>query len=65
MNVVRDFTDDEVVSIDVVLCDASSIFDIGVDIALNDSFVKLVTWCDNGWGLEPSGELGHLQSIDG
>merc|ERR1712039_633719 len=38
---VLDWTEDEVVS---------SIFDVGAGIALNENFVKLVTWYDNEWG---------------
>merc|ERR1712083_87430 len=47
---VLDWTDDEVVSTDFVSCKASSIFDIGAGISLNDNFVKLVSWYDNEWG---------------
>merc|ERR1712124_210082 len=43
-------TDEEVVSQDFVTCPASSIFDEGACIALNDQFVKLVSWYDNEWG---------------
>lgn len=39
--------DEELVSMGFVLCKASSIPDIGVGIALNDFFVKLVTWFNN------------------
>merc|ERR1712159_584046 len=45
-----DWTDEEVVSTDFVTCPASSIVDIGAGIALNDNFVKLVSWYDNEWG---------------
>merc|ERR1712032_586816 len=41
---VLDWTDDEVVSTDFVTCKASSVFDVRAGIALNDNFVKLVTW---------------------
>merc|ERR1719499_1043545 len=50
MKGVLDWTDEEVVSTDFVTCKASSIFDIGAGIALNDNFVKLVSWYDNEWG---------------
>merc|ERR1712093_861484 len=50
MKNVLDFTDEEVVSTDFVTCPASSIVDIGAGIALNDNFVKLVSWYDNEWG---------------
>merc|ERR1711992_138134 len=50
MKGVLDWTDEEVVSTDFVTCKASSIFDIGAGIALNDTFVKLVSWYDNEWG---------------
>jgi len=50
MKGVLDYTDEEVVSTDFVTCKASSIFDIKAGIALNDSFVKLVSWYDNEWG---------------
>jgi glyceraldehyde 3-phosphate dehydrogenase len=50
MKGVLDWTDEEVVSTDFVTCKASSIFDIGAGIALNDQFMKLVSWYDNEWG---------------
>jgi len=50
MKGVLDWTDEEVVSTDFVTCPASSIVDIGAGIALNDNFVKLVSWYDNEWG---------------
>jgi len=50
MKGVLDWTDEEVVSTDFMTCPSSSIFDIGAGIALNDNFVKLVSWYDNEWG---------------
>jgi len=50
MKGVLDWTDEEVVSTDFVTCKSSSIFDVGAGIALNDTFVKLVSWYDNEWG---------------
>jgi glyceraldehyde 3-phosphate dehydrogenase len=50
MKGVLDWSDEEIVSTDFVTCPASSIFDIGACIALNDTFVKLVSWYDNEWG---------------
>merc|ERR1711988_1134013 len=50
MKGVLDWTDEEVVSQDFVTCAASSIVDVSAGIALNDNFVKLVSWYDNEWG---------------
>merc|ERR1712127_265465 len=50
MKGVLDWTEDEVVSQDFVTCATSSIVDVTAGIALNDNFVKLVSWYDNEWG---------------
>jgi len=67
MKGVLDWTDEEVVSTDFVTCKASSIFDVGAGISLNDTFVKLVAWYDNEWGY--SNRLidlaVHMKHIDG
>jgi len=67
MKGVLDWTDEEVVSTDFVSCTNSSIFDVQAGIALNDSFVKLVSWYDNEWGY--SNRLVdlavHMKKIDG
>jgi glyceraldehyde 3-phosphate dehydrogenase len=44
------YTEDEVVSSDFIHDPRTSIFDAKAGIALNDSFVKLVSWYDNEWG---------------
>lgn len=50
MNGVLEVTNDDVVSSDFVSHPASSIVDMKASIALNDNFVKLVSWYDNEWG---------------
>ena len=44
------YTDEKVVSSDFIGISASSIFDSGAGIALDDTFVKLVSWYDNEYG---------------
>jgi len=44
------YTDEEVVSNDFVHDSRTSIFDAKAGIALNDNFVKVVSWYDNEWG---------------
>jgi len=51
MNGILSYCDgQEIVSTDFVTCPYSSIFDEAACIALNDKFVKLVSWYDNEWG---------------
>merc|ERR1712086_1088102 len=50
MKGVLDWTDEEVVSTDFTTCKSSSIVDVNAGIALNEHFVKLVSWYDNEWG---------------
>jgi glyceraldehyde 3-phosphate dehydrogenase len=50
MKGIMGYTEDEVVSSDFVGDSCSSIFDAKAGIALNDTFVKLVSWYDNEWG---------------
>jgi glyceraldehyde 3-phosphate dehydrogenase len=44
------YTEDDVVSNDFIGDARSSIFDAKAGIALNDKFLKLVSWYDNEWG---------------
>lgn len=44
------YTEDEVVSTDFLGDARTSIFDAKAGIALNDNFVKVVSWYDNEWG---------------
>jgi len=44
------YTEDEVVSTDMIGNTNSSIFDAKAGISLNNNFVKLVSWYDNEWG---------------
>merc|ERR1712072_1052076 len=67
MKGVLDWTEDEVVSTDFVSCKFSSIFDVNAGIALNDNFVKLVSWYDNEWGYSNRMvDLAlHMAAVDG
>ena len=47
---ILDYTAEEVVSTDFIHCPASSIYDKGSGIELNNRFFKLVSWYDNEWG---------------
>jgi glyceraldehyde 3-phosphate dehydrogenase len=62
-----DWTEDEVVSTDFVSCKISSVFDVRAGIALNDNFVKLVSWYDNEWGYSNRViDLAiHMAKVDG
>merc|ERR1711907_879913 len=67
MKGVLGWTEDEVVSNDFKTDKLSSIFDVKAGIALNDNFVKLVTWYDNEWGYSNRlVELAcHMKRVDG
>jgi glyceraldehyde 3-phosphate dehydrogenase len=67
MKGILGWTEDEVVSNDFKTDKLSSIFDVKACIALNDNFVKLVSWYDNEWGYSNRlVELAcHMKSIDG
>jgi len=67
MKGVLGWTEDEVVSNDFKTDKLSSIFDVKAGIALNETFVKLVSWYDNEWGYSNRlVELAlHMKSVDG
>merc|ERR1719456_281104 len=67
MKGVLAYTDDEVVSTDFLGDCNSSIVDIKAGIALNKTFVKLVSWYDNEWGYSNRlCELAiHMSKVDG
>ncbi|RZC34990.1 glyceraldehyde-3-phosphate dehydrogenase-like [Asbolus verrucosus] len=44
------YTDEEIVSSDIIGDSRSSIFDAGAGVALTKNFVKLIAWYDNEWG---------------
>jgi glyceraldehyde 3-phosphate dehydrogenase len=67
MKGVLGYTEDKVVSSDFVTHPDSSILDAEACIALNDNFVKLVSWYDNEWGYSNRvvDLLVHMGKIDG
>ncbi|EHK49005.1 hypothetical protein TRIATDRAFT_297741 [Trichoderma atroviride IMI 206040] len=60
------YTNDEVVSTDMLGNNNSSIFDIKAGISLNPNFVKLVSWYDNEWGYSRRvlDLLEHVAKVD-
>ena len=50
MKGILGYTEDQVVSTDFLGESRTSVFDAGAGIALNNNFVKLVSWYDNEWG---------------
>jgi len=67
MKGIMAYTEEEVVSNDFKTEKQSSIFDLQACIALNDNFVKLISWYDNEWGYSNRlVELAlHMKTVDG
>ena len=60
------YTEDSVVSTDFIGETCTSVFDADAGIALNDNFVKLVSWYDNEWGYSNKvlDLISHMASVD-
>nr|WP_317356634.1 type I glyceraldehyde-3-phosphate dehydrogenase [uncultured Tyzzerella sp.] len=60
------YTEDDVVSTDFVHEYCTSVFDAKAGIALNDNFVKLVSWYDNEWGYSNKclDLVSHMASVN-
>lgn len=60
------YTEDLVVSSDFIGEECTSVFDADAGIALNDNFVKLVSWYDNEWGYSNKllDLISHMASVD-
>jgi glyceraldehyde 3-phosphate dehydrogenase len=61
------YTEDDVVSTDMMGDPHSSIFDAKAGISLNNNFVKLVSWYDNEWGYSRRvvDLLSYMAKVDG
>jgi len=64
---VMAYTEDAVVSTDFIGESCTSIFDADAGIALNDNFVKVVSWYDNEWGYSNKviDLITHMAKVDG
>lgn len=61
------YTEDEIVSTDLIGDNHSSIFDAKAGISLNSNFVKLVSWYDNEWGYSRRvlDLISYIAKVDG
>ncbi len=66
MKGILDYTEDDVVSSDFLGDSHTSIFDAKAGIALNDNFVKFVSWYDNEWGYSNKvvDLIQHMAKVD-
>lgn len=66
MKGILGYTEDEIVSSDVIHDPRTSIFDAKAGIALNPNFVKLVAWYDNEWGYSCKivDLIAHMYKVD-
>jgi glyceraldehyde 3-phosphate dehydrogenase len=64
---IMGYADEDVVSSDFIGDPRTSIFDSKAGIALNDNFVKLVSWYDNEWGYSNKivDLIAYMASVDG
>ena len=67
MKGIMKYTEDAVVSTDFIGEGCTSVFDASAGIALNDNFVKLVSWYDNEWGYSCKliDLMRHMKSVCG
>ena len=63
---ILDYTEDDVVSSDFLGDPHTSIFDAKAGIALNDNFVKLVSWYDNecGYSNKVVDLISYISKVD-
>ncbi len=66
MKGVLGYTEDKVVSSDFIGETQTSVFDAEAGIALNDNFVKVISWYDNEWGYSNKvvNLIEHMNSVD-
>ncbi len=63
---ILEYTEDAIVSSDIIGDAHTSIFDAEAGIALTDTFVKLVAWYDNEWGYSNKvvDLIVHMSNVD-